>query len=491
MVLVRWLTGDLEVFNGPITVAELRSQIRSRYGRNQVVQIINADLNNDDDDHTLSDEEQVHVIVVPEKEMRSDEHEKVANSFRDHFNYISPTFFDIFRDMVKTTGALVAGGSVVCALVDEEINDFDVYVHYSKAFDFIRQLMNVHKFFSRSWQVHTGSIYDESFFRRNHILLRVPLLKRISRQRRDNRRYNHQVSQEIQIDVLVIPDAIPLEQVVTNFDLSFCETWWDGEKVRSEDADGVRLKHGTLKPDYWKCLFRDLNWFTVGRVRKYRRRGFRVDLCDNLEITLADLARGGTDREDDDKEDREDDREDREEEDDGKEDDDKEDDDKEDDAKEEKQYVDSRMEDWSIRKFYTGALQLFQRGNTTHIYGLQEIAFFFKCFPNQSVLTYQSLVDKWRDSGSENLLHKLIGKVFSEQWSELRNMPPKYGEAYLATFGLTASPTVDYDHNEFFTGWNDQEWKTFWSSCLDTMMTVQPVVPVVQPVVPVDYEELF
>lgn len=433
MILVKWLTGEFESVEAPLSVSTLRTNIRQRCGRNQVVHIF-SDVESKEDDpypsflpdeYVIEDGSQVSVIVVPEKEMRPPESEQVAKSFRDHCDQVNTDLFDTFRGVLKDAHALVAGGSVVSALIDKPINDLDVYVHYSYAMQLILQLMNECKFSTKSWKIHTGSMYDESFFRRNHILLRVPLYKQFQRGRRDRRIEfgNQPVADDFQIDVIVIPDEIRLEEVITNFDLSFCETWWDGDKVYSADPDGIRFREGRLKPTYWKCLFQDLNWFTVRRLKKYRSRGFTINLCDDPEMTLQKVT--AIDKEE----------------------------------------HETNMEDWAVRKFYHGALCLFRRGRNTMI-GQQEIAFFFRCFPNCSQLTYELLTEKWK--GREDLLRKVVEKVFSDQWGEVREMPEKYREAYLNTLGISEDVYTPPDRNDRV--WNLPEWQSFWTDTMTIMI---------------------
>ncbi len=71
-----------------------------------------------------------------------------------------------------------------------------------------------------------------------------------------------------QVDVIVVDDAVPLIDVVTNFDLSFCETWWDGSKVFATDPHGVRNKEGCLKPSY-----RSAGSSAIKRSRKTKKGG--------------------------------------------------------------------------------------------------------------------------------------------------------------------------------------------------------------------------
>lgn len=444
MITVRWLTGELEMMEGPLGVSDLRATLRKRYGRNMVVNLIREDTILVDED-VVQNDDLVCVIVCPERELRNDESAQVEEAFRKHFAVIDGTFFEEFRTKLRESRALVAGGSVVCSLINRRIHDIDVYVNYSRAFSLMKHLLtrlNVH-----SWNIHTGSTYDQSFFRRNNIMLRVPFVKRVQRRRRDHRNFhfvNHnQVHETFQIDVIVVPDEVELEDVIGNFDLSFCESWWDGNRVFSMDADSIRERHGRLKPAYWATLFKQLNLFTIRRIKKYQKRGFQIDLCDTPDLTLNEIIHIETpeDLDDDTKND------------DG--------DTKNDDGID--NIVNAEHEDWAIRTFYKEALKLFWRGH--HVpNGLQEICFFFQCFPNRKRLTWQDLSDKWK--GREGMLKEVVLKVFQEKWTDIRHQRQEYRNAFLKTFDLKESDYVETEQQEVYNVWENQEWQQFWKDSL-------------------------
>ncbi len=89
----------------------------------------------------------------------------------------------------------------------------------------------------------------------------------------------------ISIDVMVIPDSIPLENVVTNFDLTFCQVWWNGEKIISHNVDDIRNKSGSLNRDYVESYL-DMNTFIINRIKKYKNRGFKISISfDHLNLS--------------------------------------------------------------------------------------------------------------------------------------------------------------------------------------------------------------
>jgi hypothetical protein len=76
---------------------------------------------------------------------------------------------------------------------------------------------------------------------------------------------------------MIIPDHVPLTKVVTNFDLTCCEMWYDGTSVKStESSNNIQKKLTTLRYEYAQVLFNSLNSFLINRLKKYIYRGFTI-----------------------------------------------------------------------------------------------------------------------------------------------------------------------------------------------------------------------
>jgi hypothetical protein len=156
--------------------------------------------------------------------------------------------------------ALLAGGSVLGCFSDFKNNnlDLDIYVNEKNAMTIYKDLSNIG--YNNIKNLCLAPPYDQSFFRKNHILTRIRL---------ENEDF-------IPIDLMIIPDNISLISVVTNFDLSFCEIWFDGQNVYAMDPEGIKNKEGVLKPDYLESLFKYFNDFITNRIKKYGKRGFKI-----------------------------------------------------------------------------------------------------------------------------------------------------------------------------------------------------------------------
>lgn len=261
-MLVRWLDGSLEEVEAS-TITELEMVLQQRCGRNQQVKVVEYT------DHTSLTPVLYNAIVVKEPKLTPDECTRVFSAFVQVWGAVG---MDIFCDALRSSCAVIAGGAVVNAYTSTRINDFDVYINRRHAADFIRTIRANLGVEPQLWGMCAAAPYDNSFMRQNRVLCRVPFVRR-----RGDR-------SEIKIDLIVLSDEVEVLQVVSNFDLTFCESWWDGQYAYSNDPDGLRNREGWLKPAYTKRLFEDLNVFTIRRIRKYRARGWKVFLSDDPQL---------------------------------------------------------------------------------------------------------------------------------------------------------------------------------------------------------------
>jgi hypothetical protein len=168
-----------------------------------------------------------------------------------------------FASAIKNSESLVAGGSVLRAYSyysEGLYKDIDIYVHMSKALQLYNGLKEVG--YNSFRQFNMAPAYDQSFFMKNNILARFTIIDYTSPNR--------------PIDIMLIPDNIPLTSVVQNFDLTFCEIWFDGEKIYATDIDGILNKRGTIRQEYKQALLENFNRFIIKRIIKYTKRGFLI-----------------------------------------------------------------------------------------------------------------------------------------------------------------------------------------------------------------------
>jgi hypothetical protein len=171
--------------------------------------------------------------------------------------------WNIINRLLTENEALIAGGAVLAPYINSQdlnVNDLDVYIHKSKAMDFVDGLISLLRYSFIKNGNYIKPAYDQSFFRKNNIIARFRL-------------YLYEFPP---IDIMIIPDEIPILSVVTNFDLTFCEIWYDGRTVSAVDPVGILAKTGKLKKDYVNSFLLYLNQFTIRRVLKYVKKGFTI-----------------------------------------------------------------------------------------------------------------------------------------------------------------------------------------------------------------------
>lgn len=264
-MLVRWLDGSMEEVQAS-TIDELQRILQDRCGRNQTVKIVqNSSLGDEKDE---KDDDIFNALIVKEPKLTPEECLRIFSAFSLAWGAAD---LDILGGLLKTYHAVVAGGAVVNAYTSKRINDFDVYINRRNAAEFVQAIRSKLGMHPRLWGMCTAAPYDTSFMRQNRVLCRVPFIFR--------RR-----GREVIMDLIILSDEVEVLEVVSNFDLTFCESWWDGKYAYSNDPDGLRGRQGWLKPAYTKRLFEDLNIFTIRRIRKYRARGWTVFLSDDPEL---------------------------------------------------------------------------------------------------------------------------------------------------------------------------------------------------------------
>ena len=158
------------------------------------------------------------------------------------------SYHDIFIWIkgLKDSGAVIAGGSILSMIINKDyifVNDFDVYVNLKNSQIIYEAIIKLgYKLISS----HLSPAYDKSFFKKNNILSRFSFfnLKGLK-----------------PIDLMIIDDNVTVNSVVSNFDLSFCEIWFDGENVYSNDPESLKTKTGYLKKDYAEYVFTYFNKF--------------------------------------------------------------------------------------------------------------------------------------------------------------------------------------------------------------------------------------
>jgi len=169
----------------------------------------------------------------------------------------------IINRLLIENNAVIAGGSVLAPYIHDgmiKINDLDIYIHKSNAIAFVDGIISLLGYSFTNKGNFIKPAYDQSFFKKNNIIARFRLF----------------LDNFPDIDIMIIPDEKPILSVVTNFDLTFCEIWYNGRKVSAVDPVGILSRTGKLKKDYVNSFLVYLNQFTIKRVLKYLQKGLTI-----------------------------------------------------------------------------------------------------------------------------------------------------------------------------------------------------------------------
>ncbi len=175
--------------------------------------------------------------------------------------------------VLKDNGALIAGGSVLGALLDTEYRSN--HSHWGSDVDLYVPIPNdktIHTLFrdklKQAFSNFKSSEYCESFLRKNGI-------RTVVTYGTTSIAYDLRNPHYTSVDVMAIRKRTTPLQVVQNFDLTFCQVWYDGEDVWATHPEHIQNKSGELQGDYVK-VFLSGNIFLRKRMRKYMSRGFKI-----------------------------------------------------------------------------------------------------------------------------------------------------------------------------------------------------------------------
>ena len=186
----------------------------------------------------------------------------LKNYLREDANFLR------FNELLIKAGAVISGSSLVkiYSNSDFEINDIDIYLKPSNYAIELKEFLEGLRYYN----FHTYSTpgYDNSFMLKNNILAVSKFY------------YN-----PYNIDFIFVSPNFDITNVVSNFDLTFCQIWYDGNSIHATHPNDIISKSGKLNPEYISSFLK-LNKFTINRIKKYRNRGFKIlidipkEICD-------------------------------------------------------------------------------------------------------------------------------------------------------------------------------------------------------------------
>jgi len=190
---------------------------------------------------------------------------RVIESLRTRYGAKADDLFDLLEE----TGSVISGGAVLSACTGEVITgqDHDFYVPAKQIPRFLNTMVKGDDpIFKAKWASKYGaSFYCTSFLRKNGI-------RRVYTFKDTADRWD---SKGNSLDIMSVRNARDPLSVVTNFDLTFCQVWFDGRDVYATHPEHIKTKTGELQYDYCMTLLSG-NRFLKKRIKKYLERGFTV-----------------------------------------------------------------------------------------------------------------------------------------------------------------------------------------------------------------------
>lgn len=197
-----------------------------------------------------------------------------AEKFRSSVTYKNlKVLVPTIDEALQANGAIIAGGSVLRAISPPspddptgyfywKSNDVDIYVPIPNDKPFKALFPNDYEYSNH----RKSSNYCRSFLRRNGI-------RYVNSMNYNSSIFPTRYGQSI--DVMAVRKRTTPLAVVQNFDLTFCQVWYDGKEVYATHPDHIAEKSGELQGDYVPIYFTG-NRFLRTRIRKYLKRGFKV-----------------------------------------------------------------------------------------------------------------------------------------------------------------------------------------------------------------------
>jgi hypothetical protein len=198
-----------------------------------------------------------------------------------------PTFRAELETLFKDTGAVISGGFLLKVLGNKKTipgaynhSDIDCYVpcRNLKQFSgpFCRRILG----YIRAFAQNKSSTYCSSFLRRNGI-----------RTVQTFNGYSINPINKRSIDIMAVRNSRSPIDVCKNFDLTFCQLWFDGTDVWATHPEHIQHKIGYLQGGYVP-LYLAGNKFLMMRTNKYADRGFQIFLDPSQLNGLEDLRIG-------------------------------------------------------------------------------------------------------------------------------------------------------------------------------------------------------
>ena len=197
----------------------------------------------------------------------------LANKVRANLSFVGekcevPGFEEELSSLLSRTGSVLAGGFVLGSITDtlSPNSDLDIYVGYET----FRPLLSYFLTIGEYKDTNISSPYDSSFFKKNGILVCF------SFQLRSKSIGSYGACS---VDLMIAEQGRKVLDVVSNFDFTFCEVWYNGVDVNGTYLQDTLNKRGSMRKEYLPAFLSN-NKFTLARYTKYLSKGYKIDLGD-------------------------------------------------------------------------------------------------------------------------------------------------------------------------------------------------------------------
>ena len=210
----------------------------------------------------VTDSEQIHKTI----------HDNLLESFKEQ-DYVKN-----FIEILKKSEAYIAGGSILSSIHNKKINDIDIYVNCKNSLEIMNFFYDIKSNISEQnlpyrlyCELNLSSSYENTFFKKNGLLFRFDYIFEFS-----NGEKKH-------IDLLVIENTRDIEDVIINFDLSFCSVYLkytNEEIIFGGNIKDAINKTGILNNEYAKKYL--FNKLIKRRINKYLQRGYKIKFSSKI-----------------------------------------------------------------------------------------------------------------------------------------------------------------------------------------------------------------
>jgi hypothetical protein len=215
----------------------------------------------------------------------SDFNPKCVNNFTNFLKiFFTEDKIEPFKDILNSQKAIVSGGSIVRSLFDSPENwvseDIDIYVNAKNCIPLRNFLLKECKYFEIpkplddkgkvKKEVHT---YTQSLFKRSKIIKIIRF--HMAQKNIEIQPHSHY----LHIDLMIVSNSMPLEDVIRKFDLSCCKVFYNGldntiKGLYLEDT----IQYKAHLDKYFVSSLLNGSKKIPERLEKYKSRGFTITL---------------------------------------------------------------------------------------------------------------------------------------------------------------------------------------------------------------------